>query len=417
MSWFQKIADSASSLVWTGGVKAQGVNTITTSRELEEVLLQGAPSSAGIPVNAQVAMMVAAVSAATTVLAETVAQLPLPIYRKMANGDRERAESNPLWKLLHDRPNHYQDSFQFREMLMFHLLLWGNAYAAVTRSASNGRILELLPIHPDRVKPEIDDSFRVTYRVYDANGSEQVLTQRDMLHIRDRCFNGITGQSRLKSGKDSIGLARVAEQWGARLFQNSARPAGVLTTEQSRTPEQMKALALSWKSAHGGENALGTAVLDGGWKWEPIVMKNTDAQFLETRRFQIGEIARVYRVPLHMLSDLERATFSNIEHQSLEFVTSSLMPWLRRWEMAINTQLLEPDGQFYAEFTVEGLLRGDIKTRFESYERALRNGWLNRNEVRRMEGRNSIPGGEEYTLAENIYGDGEANEPAETAGD
>lgn len=395
--------------------KASASNTITTSQELERVLMGGMRTRAGVDVSAEVALMVAAVSAAVTIISETVAQLPLIVYRRQANGDRSRAESDGLWSLLHDRPNSFQDAFQFREMLTLHLALWGNCYAYQNRTRA-GRLMELLPIHPDRVRVEQDEDYRVTYKVALPNGEQTMVAAADMLHIRDRSLNGYQGVSRLKMGRDSIGLALVAERWGAQLFGNAARPAGLLTSETTKSPEQMKLMAESWRAAHGGENALGTAVLDGAWKWVPLVMKNTDAQFLETRKFQIAEIARLYRVPPHMLADLERATFSNIEHQSLEFVKFSLMPWLRRWEMAINTQVIGARSDLYAEFLVEGLLRGDTKSRYEAYAIALEHGWMNRNEVRVREGMNREPGLDEFTPAENLYGNKESgNEPAETA--
>lgn len=417
MGWLNDVVGT----VWRGvGLdqpRAAGDNSITTSQELERVLMRGAGTRAGVDVTTETALMVAAVSAAVTVIAETVAQLPLIVYERRANGDRERAAESPLWALLHDRPNRYQDAFQFREMLTMHLALWGNAYAFIVRTLDGRRIVELLPLHPDRVRPEQGSDYRLTYRISLPGGEEVVAQAADVLHLRDRSLDGYRGVSRLKMGRDSIGLALVAERWGAQLFGNSARPAGLLTSDAVKSPEQMAKLAEGWRAAHGGENALGTAVLDGGWTWSPLAMNNTDAQFLETRKFQIAEIARIYRIPPHMLADLERATFSNIEHQSLEFVKFSLMPWLRRWEMAINTQLLAPGSPVYAEFLVEGLLRGDTKSRYESYAIALQNRWMNVNEVRAREGLNAVAGGDEYRGAANLYGEttGGPDEPAETA--
>jgi HK97 family phage portal protein len=404
---------------WMSPPKAQGGgNSISTSKELEEVLLrQDWRSKSGVPVTTETAMMVSAVSAAVSIIAESVAQLPLVIYRK--TGDRkERATDLPLWTLLHDKPNEWQTSFEFREMLTLHVALWGNAYAFKNIVPSQNRITELLPIHPDRVQVEQDDRYVVTYRVSLPSGEQIILPKDRVFHIRDRSFNGYQGMSRLKHGRDSIGLALVAEQWGAQLFGNGARPSGVLSTTSKLNGDQIKQIAESWRAAHGGGNALGTAVLDDGMTWSALTMNNTDAQFLELRKFQISEISRLYRIPPHMLGDLERATFSNIEHQSLEFVKYSLMPWLKRWETAINTQLIGVGSANYAEFLVEGLLRGDTKSRFEAYQIAIMNGWMSPNEVRMRENLNPRDGGDDFMPAESLFGKrGGGDEPKTTAED
>lgn len=391
-------------------------NTLTTSQELVEVLLQEDPSASGVVVTPKTAMMVAAVSAAIYTLSESAAQLPLLLYRR--NGVRkERATDLPLWKLLHDRPNGWQNSYEWREMMTAQMATMGNCYSFINRVNGN-RVHELLPVHPDRVKVEQNaETYKLEYTISTPSGTQLKVPQESMFHIRDHSVDGIVGVSRLKQGKDSIGLARAAEQWGGQLFGNGARPSGVLSTDQPLNEGQMKLIAESWKTAHGGSNALGTAVLDHGMKFSPMAMSNTDAQFLETRRFQIAEIARIYRIPPHMLGDLDRATFSNIEQQSLEFVKYSLMPWLRRWEGAINTQLIPQDGVF-AEFLVEGLLRGDTKSRYEAYQIAITTGWMSPNEVRERENLNPREGGDDFIPAENIFGKREASdEPAKTTED
>ena len=397
---------------WRRLVGAPQANTLTTSRQLEAVLLeQYRPLAlAGVAVTPETALMVQAVGAAVSILAESAAQLPLILYREMAGGVRRRAKDHPLWGVLHDKPNTFQDAFQFRETLTLHLTLWGNAYAFINRVDGGRRVAELLPIHPDRVRPEQDENYRVTYRVVLPGGEEVTIPADRMLHIRDRSVDGFRGISRLKTGRDSIGLALAAERWGAQLFGNGARPSGVLSTEMRINEEHVKRIQESWKAAHGGENALGTAVLDGGWKWTPLVMNNKDAQFIETRKFQLDEVARLYRIPPHMLANLERATFANIEHQALEFVKYALMPWLRRWEMAINTQVIG-GGDVYAEFLVDALLRADTKTRFEAYALAIQNKIMNPNEVRERENLEPYEGGDDFTGAANIFGD-RRNEPA-----
>ena len=392
---------------------------ITTSKELADVLgANGSSSFSGIIVTPDVAMMVAAVGAAVSLLSETVAQIPLPLYRRRADGGKDKATNNPLWSLLHDRPNSWQNSFEFREMMTLHMLLWGNAYAFMSRTKtgrSRGMVTELLPIHPDRVKVEQDKEYVVTYTISLTTGETIKVAAADILHIRDRSLDGVKGVSRLKYAQDTIGLARVTERWGAQLFGNGARPSGVLSTDGMLNDEQVKRLGESWKAAHGGENALGTAVLDGGLKWTPLAMTSTDSQYLENRKFQIAEISRIYRIPPHMLGDLEKATFSNIEHQSLEFVKFSLMPWIKRWEGALNTQLLDPTGEFFAEFVVDGLLRGDIKSRYEAYQIGVMNKWLSPNEIREKENMNPRDGGDVYENPAITPGEGVANVPAQIA--
>lgn len=413
---------SINPLTWFRAAEPRAAaNQITTSRDLEAVLLRGGMESfSGIAITAEVAMMVSAVGAAVSLLSELAAMIPLPIFERTdGEGGKERAPNHPLADLLHDRPNGWQNGFEFRELLTTHLLLWGNCYAHIARVKSGtarGRIMELNPIHPDRVRAEQDGNYVVTYRVALLDGSQVRMPARDVFHIRDRTFNGVEGMSRLKSGRDSIGLARVTERWGNQLFGNGARPSGILTTDKNLSPEQMKNLRGSWTAAHGGENALGTAVLDGGFKWQATSLDMEQAQMLETRKFQIAEIARIFRIPPHMLGDLERATFSNIEHQSLEFVKYTLMPWLRRWETAINTQLLDPAGGYFAEHVVEGLLRGDVKSRYEAYASALQNEWMTKNEVRTRENLNPVDGGDDFrNPAINPQNDGGLDEPAQTA--
>lgn len=396
-------------------VQAAGANRITTSKDLEDVLLSGwgMQTRSGITVTPEVALGVAAVSAAVGILAETLAQLPLMVYRRLDRGGKEKAPDHPLWPLLHDKPNGWQNSFEYREMQQLQLGLKGNVFAFKNMVA--GRVGELLPIHPSRVTVHQDADYAVTYKVSLPSGEYLTLPKERIFHIRDRSMNGITGMSRLENAKECIGLSVKAEAYGAQFFGNAARPSGVLSTEQKVSPEQMKELRESWKAVHGGENAGGTAVVDAGWKWSAMTMNNDDAQFLETRKFQIGEVARIWRVPPHMLGDLERATFSNIEQQSLEFVKYSMMPWLRRWESAINDQLVPENekGKVFAEFNVDGLLRGDFLTRVQGYSTGLKDGWLNRNEVRDKENMSPIEGGDEYHRAESIHGG--TNEPAQTA--
>lgn len=398
---------------WFGRREAQGPRAeITTSKELEEVLIAaGAMARSGVHVTPEGSIGVSAVSAAVGIIAESVAQLPLILYRRTGDRSKERATEHPLFRLLHDKPNSFQTSFEFREMMTLWLALHGNAYAMKIRV--RGLVQELIPLHPTRVEPIQQDDFRVIYRITLANGERIERLQRDMIHIRDRSLDGVLGMSRVRTNREAIGLSQRLEHYGANFFGNSARPSGVLSTDQTLKPEQVRQLKDSWTSAHGGDNSGGTAVVDGGLSWTGITMSSVDAQYLENRKFQISEIARIWRVPPHMLADLDRATFSNIEQQSVEFVRFTLLPWVRRWESAINTQLIgtERADPIYSEFLLEGLLRGTAKERFESYAVAIQNGWMTRNEVRERENLNPIKGGDQITPSENLFGDaGESDE-------
>ncbi len=381
---------------------------ITTSQELERVLMsRDRVSAAGVVVTPETAMMVAAVSAAVSLLSEALAQLPLHIYRR-ADAGKERQPEHSVALLLGNAPNTWQTGFEFRELMTACMLLWGNAYAIKTTLRTGpraGQARELLPVPPDRVRVEQAKDYSITYRIALPDAAELVLPQSAVFHLRDRTVDGVVGMSRLKSGRDSIGLAQTAEKWGAQLFGNGAQPSGLLTTDQNLAPEQMIKIKESWQSSHGGENALGTAVIDGGLKWQSLAMNMDDAQFLETRKFQVAEVARLYRIPPHMIGDLEKATFSNIEQQSLEFVKYSLMPWVRRWEQAINRQLLGDRREVFAEFLLDGLLRGDTLTRYQAYQIAITNGWMSPNEVRERENMNPRDGGDEFMPAANLFGD------------
>lgn len=361
------------------------------SEALSEAL--GASKSAsGQSVTADTAMQVAAVYACVRVLAESVAQLPLTLMERTSDGGKQPAREHRLWGVLHDSPNPYQTSFEWREMMQGHLGLRGNAYSFINR-VGDGRVHSLDPIHPGRVTVEQLPDYTVRYHVRRADGGTKEYGAAQILHLHGLSSNGVTGLSPLRLARESIGLALATADHGSRLFGNGARPGGVLSTDKQLSTEAQARLKASWQSAHGGDNRLGTAVLEEGLTWTAIGMTSEDAQFLETRKFQRNEIASIFRVPPHLIGDLERATFSNIEHQSLEFVVHSLMPWLVRWEQRLNTALLttEERRRYFVKFNVAGLLRGDLKSRYDAYHIAIGDGWLNRNEVRELEDRNPGP--------------------------
>ena len=364
-------------------------------------------SVSGKVVNETTALNNSVVLACVKVLAESVASLPLHFYRYTDNG-KERAINHPLYSLLHDAPNAYMTSFIFREVLMSHLLLNGNAYAQILRDASR-RIIGLYPLLPQRMTVELEDDGAITYTysVLEKSNpnfkkSGQIkLSSRDVLHICGLGYNGLIGYSPIAMARNAIGLSIACEEHGSRFFSNGARPSGILKCPTIlKDPSKLRE---SWESAYGGENQGRVAILEQGLEYQTISIPNSDAQFLETRRFQLEEIARIFRVPLHLLNDLSHATFSNIEHQSLDYVVHTLTPWLVRWEQAMNKALLstEERKQFFFKFNTGGLLRGDLKSRYESYAIGRQQGFLSTNDIRELEDMNLIPsdeGGNSYLV-------------------
>lgn len=381
-------------------------------------------STAGKRVNERSAMQMTAVYSCVRILAEAVAGLPLHLYHYKENGGKEKAINHPLYLLLHDEPNPEMSSFVFRETLMTHLLLWGNAYAQIIRNGK-GEVIALYPLMPDRMTVNRDSNgqlyYEYTVSMDDApmvKGSLVRLNPSDVLHIPGLGFDGLVGYSPIAMAKNAIGMAIACEEYGAKFFANGAAPGGVL--EHPGTIKDPQRVRESWQSTFGGSgNANKIAVLEEGMKYTPIGISPEQAQFLETRKFQINEIARIFRVPPHMVGDLEKSSFSNIEQQSLEFVKYTLEPWLVRWEQSIQRILLSPEEKksYFAKFNVEGLLRGDYASRMTGYATARQNGWMSANDIRELENMDRIPaeeGGDLYLINGNMLPLGNAGAFANT---
>ena len=348
-------------------------------------------SSSGMIVSPEAALAISAVYACVRILAETVAQLPALIQKRMEDGGKERAPEHEMYPLIHDQPNRWQTAFEFWEMLMAHLALRGNAYAYIYREM--GTIKALIPMHPSRMSVEQLPNLKLRYKYRESDGSATSYVQEEVFHLRGLSSNGITGISVVSLAKDSFGLSLATESFGNRSFTQGARPSGILTTDKKLGKEAADRMATDWQETYGSiEGKQKVAVLEDGLKWMSVAMTSEDAQFLETRKFQITEIARWFRIPPHLLGDLDRATFSNIEQQSLEFVIYTMMPWLRRLEQGILRDLIDEKETYFAEFLVDGLVRGDIKTRYEAYASGINAGWLVPNEAREMENRNKLEG-------------------------
>ena len=369
-------------------------------------------STSGKRVNERSAMQMTAVYSCVRILSEAIASLPLNVYRYNEEGGKEKAYDHPLFRLLHDEPNPEMTSFIFRETLMTHLLLWGNAYAQIIRNGK-GEVIALYPLMPDRMSVDRDERGHLYYR-YTKNsddaptmeGSTVVLDPSDVLHVPGLGFDGLVGYSPIAMAKNAIGLAIAAEEYGSKFYANGASPSAVL--EHPGTLKDPGKVRDSWNAAFGGSsNSHKVAVLEEGLKYTPISISPNEAQFLETRKFQINEIARIFRVPPHMVGDLEKSSFSNIEQQSLEFVKYTLDPWVIRWEQALFRALLneEEKKDYFFKLNVEGLLRGDYASRMNGYATARQNGWMSANDIRELEDLDRIPtelGGDLYLVNGNM---------------
>lgn len=357
----------------------------------------GTPSSSGVSVTPETSLQASAVYGCVAVISGTVSTLPLHVYRRLPGGGRERAVEHPLYGLLHDAPNDLLTSCEWREMMQAHLCLRGNAYAKIVRDAA-GVVRALEPVHPDRVSV-FQRAGKVTYSVQDVSGPQEVFTPDGMLHVRGLGPDGVVGYSPITLARNAIGLAIATENHGARFFSNGARPSGLLEAPAGITDAQLKMLREEWNRAHAGaENANKMAILNGGMKYVGVSMSNDDAQFLETRKFQTPEIARIFRVPIHKIQDMSGATFSNIEHQAIEFVTDCIRPWAVKWEQRMNVALLTPAErrEYFIEYSLDALMRGDTVSRFNSYKVGREGGWLSSNDIRDLENMNRIDGGDTY---------------------
>ena len=366
-------------------------------------------SAVGKNVNEFTAMQTTAVYACVRILAESIASLPLHVYAYRGQG-KERVPEHPLYFLLHDSPNPEMTSFVFRETAMIHLLLWGNAYAQILRDC-RGKVIGLYPLLPDKMEVGRDSRTGEIYYTYTRTTEENPnfkdkgqirLRKEDVLHIPGLGFDGLVGYSPIAMAKNAIGIALATEEYGAAFFKNGARPGGVL--EHPGVLKDPSKLRESWHAVYGGTMNTGRiAVLEEGVKYQQIAIPPEEAQFLETRKFQIDEIARLYRVPPHMIGDSEKSSFNNIEQQSLEFVKYTLNPWVVRWEQSLQKTLLtdKEREEYFIRFKVDGLLRGDYKSRMEGYAIGRQNGWLSANDIRGLEDMNPIErdeGGDLYLI-------------------
>lgn len=374
----------------------------------------GARSMSGIRINADAAMRLTAVYSSVRVLAETMAILPFILYKNKTGGGKTIIKDHWLYNLIAKKPNRYQNAFEWREMMAGHLALRGNGYNQII---DNGRgvITELMPIHPDRIRPEmVSNVFTNFYLVYEPNGAQTRIPRGEIFHLRGLSSNGLTGLNPIELARDSLGIGLAAQEFGGRFFQNDARPLGgwIEWDKNFKTSEDRKTWQATWQEGQGGKNRGKTAVLTQGMKYHEIGLTNKDSQFIETRQFSVTDIARIFRVPPHLIGDLTRSTNNNIEQQSLEFVTFTMTPWAERWEASIEDQLLPPGEDFELEFDFANLLRGDSVARTQFYTGGINSGWLTRNEVRMRENLDPLPGLSEPLQPLNMVDAGSVPPPA-----
>lgn len=388
---------------------------------MDRRLFGGYPTTSGVQINDEAALSCMAVYAAVRLIAETIASLPGHVMRK-ANGRRDKVSGHPLYKILHRQANPEQTAMEWRETAMGHLLLRGNHFSEKQFDAG-GRLIALWPITPDRVRVDREGALGpLIYRVtVPPHNTEIILPARQVLHFRGLGSNGITGYSPIAIARQTLGLAVATQDYGARLFANDTKPGGVLEHPQKLSDPAYARLKTSIEEEHQGlSNAHRMMILEEGMKWHQIGINPDDAQFLESRKFNVSEIARMFNLPPHFLRDLEHATFSNIEHQGIEFVVYTLRPWLVRLEQRLAIDCLSPEEQLehFIYFNVDGLLRGDIAARYAAYKTAKENGWMNADEIREFEDMNPLPEGkgQDYWQPMNLGIVGQVPAPSQGAG-
>lgn len=368
----------------------------------------GAKSLAGVTVTPENALTWAPFFAGVRNLSDDIGSLPLPVYERLDRGKR-RATNHPVYELLHDAPNEIMGAMQLRSTIQGHALTWGGG-AAYVESNNRGIITSLWPLRPDRLHPEVVRTrvgrVEVRYRYVDhVNRIYAALLPEEVLYVPGFGFDGIRGYSAIELGRNSIGLGLATEMHGAAFFGNGAKPGALLKHPKAVTDDARRRIKSDWESLHRGlDKSQRIAILEEGVEYEAIGIPNDDAQFLETRKFQVDDAVRWLRIPAHKLGNLEHATYSNIEQQSLDYVIDSLRPWLVRWEQAIlRTLFTGPErSRFFAEHMIEGLLRGDIKTRYEAYAIGRQWGWESSNSILEKENRNPIPNGDLHLVPLNM---------------
>lgn len=371
----------------------------TTLREPEWWRQSGfAPASiSGQSVTPDTALAVPLVYACVLILAESVASLPMSVYRRLPNGGKEVATNHRVHSLLHVTPNDEQTAFEATEYRMACLAMRGNAYGALSMNG-RGDVMEIQPLRPQFMQLDRDSAGRLVFD-YQEPGATRVYSKDRIWYTRGFGTDGVSGLSPIAIHREAIGYAMTLNEHGSRLFANGAQVGATIEVPGEWSDTAFNNFKTDFNTNHGGRlNAGKPLILEGGAKFSPIGLSSVDAEYIASLKNSIAEVSRIYRIPLHMLNELDKATFSNIEHQSLEFVTRTLLPWLKRIEDSANRDLFGPleRGKYFVKFNLDALLRGDIKSRYEAYQVAVGGnngpGWMSRNEIRLLEDLNPLDG-------------------------
>ena len=357
-------------------------------------------ANSGVSVSKSSALTFTAVWSAVRLLSESISILPVNIYQREKNGDKTLALNNPSYYLLHNEPNNYMSSVAFFEKIMMDLCLSGNSYVHIVRSPG-GLVQSLIPLNSQDIKVKINDE----QVFYHNKKSDLVLDEYNVLHFKGVSQDGIMGLSPITQNANAVGWGMALEEYGSKYFTNSAKLSGVLETDRALSEEAISRLRTSFSNTYNQlQNAQSTAILEEGLSFKPITISPEQSQFLASRIFSITEIARMFNIPTFMLQEHSKSSFNNIESLSQSYVTYTLMPYIRRMESEMNRKLFKTNekGKLFVEWNVNGLLRGNIKDRNESYKTALMNGYMTINEIRRKENMNSIPNGDEHYIALNM---------------
>ena len=370
------------------------------SRIFEEIV-NTRRTSAGVTVSPETAMECSAVLACVRVLSESLAALPMNVYRRIPGGGKEIAEDQHLNEILAYQPNSWMTAFEFKELMQSWLLLWGNAYALIKGNSQRGAVAELIPLHPSRMEVKRLSNGKLRYYYTEPTTPIQPevkvteYRQDEIFHMRWLSAEGVTGFVPTVISRDAIGLARATEMHSSAFFGNGAKAGTYIETDQAHKPEALARFKAQWDEAHAGAaNAYKTVVMPFGFHKKEDPVRNDTAQLIETRRYQIEEIARIYRVPPHLIGDLSNVRYNTVEQSAIDFVTFSLIPWCRRWELACRRDLVVDDATYFVQFDVNALMAGDYAARSQFIREMANLGALDIDEVRAAIGYNPLPNGE-----------------------
>jgi len=373
-----------------------GVRAMENVRSISSAAWETIGSSStktGVTITKENSITLSGVYNAVQVYADSISSLPISIINE-SNGARVKDKDHPVYPLLAREPNALMTSFVYRQIIIPEILLWGNSYSIIEFQKGTQRPISLLPVHPSKVEVEIKDG--LLWYTFNLEKGKLILDQSNVLHFRGMGDN-VMGKSVIDCARENLGLGKASEEFGSRFFGNGASMTGILESDKSLSDKAYTNLSNSFNNTNGGiANAMKPLILEEGLSWKPVSIPPDSAQFLETRRFSIEDIARWFNLPPHKLKDLTRATFSNIEEQDLNFVKESILPKVINIEQELNRKLLRENekGSTFFHFNLDGLLRGDIKTRTEAYKNLMMVGAISPNEIRAKEEMNSYEGGD-----------------------